>query len=471
MLGVLDHNLTTVAVPLLDPEDFPRSRRIMTGSDRRVVRDDFDSMIFGGKLSADHQIRHGGLASGVSPGNSLSVLASYQSSRLLAEKGEEKRGSLSTSYRSARLLSQLDEASPRLSSSVPEPSHLELNGTKSGLGISPVKSQSSRLSQTRVMETPQTRRTDLLDVTPAPTLPMSTTRTRDASPAPPSEISVDRTISGQSTPRNTSTKRLKTQASKSSFASRFGANWLFGALGGRSQPSFPAPSAATVTRHDVSIDSANRTDSPSPRISSPALPRPVPGAPIITPSTPTLAEAKPTQVTQPLAIASARPPRVPSMDETPTKPRQTGDDTPTPTNPSSKPQTPADSWSRTAQFQKDKSHHIVNPCNPKDNIYASDGRRWRHVNPQSTGEAEEVKWKSICAPACLPLTTDDMPTSQEIDELYELNSYDIACYSDQVSFLIRSDAASANLPLAVMREMASQRLSRESFFQPSIWMS
>jgi hypothetical protein len=54
-----------------------------------------------------------------------------------------------------------------------------------------------------------------------------------------------------------------------------------------------------------------------------------------------------------------------------------------------------------------------------------------------------------------------MPTPDELHEYYEANAYDIACYPDQVSFLVRSDAANMNLPLAVMREMASQRLSRE----------
>lgn len=55
-----------------------------------------------------------------------------------------------------------------------------------------------------------------------------------------------------------------------------------------------------------------------------------------------------------------------------------------------------------------------------------------------------------------------MPSPQDIINYYEANSYDIACFSDQISFLIRTDAGQQNLPLAVMREMASQRLARES---------
>jgi hypothetical protein len=72
-----------------------------------------------------------------------------------------------------------------------------------------------------------------------------------------------------------------------------------------------------------------------------------------------------------------------------------------------------------------------------------------------------MKWTSLCAPACLPLTTDYLPTPREISDFYEVNSYEIACFGDQVSFLIRPDVASGNLALAVMREMASQRLSRK----------
>jgi len=55
-----------------------------------------------------------------------------------------------------------------------------------------------------------------------------------------------------------------------------------------------------------------------------------------------------------------------------------------------------------------------------------------------------------------------MPTSQDIINYYEANSYDIACFPDQISFLIRSNVGHQNLPLAVMTEMASQRLARES---------
>jgi hypothetical protein len=57
-----------------------------------------------------------------------------------------------------------------------------------------------------------------------------------------------------------------------------------------------------------------------------------------------------------------------------------------------------------------------------------------------------------------------MPTPDEIATFYEAHSYDIACFPDQVSFLIRPDAAQLNLPLAVMREMASQRLSQNFQF-------
>jgi hypothetical protein len=412
MLGILDHNLTTVTIPLLNPEP---------SRDLQIAHDDFDSAIFGGKMSTDYKVRAGGLSSILSPGNSLSV--SYRSARLLAEK-EEGKSSLSTSYRSARLLSQLGE------SKSPEPSSLvESISEPVQVAVSPVKSQSSL---TRQLETPQVSRRF-----PSPGL-----STRDLSPAPQSE---QQSSSGHSTPR-ISTKQLRNQASKSSFASRFGANWLFGALGGRSQPSFPTSSAETVTRHDVSIET-NRPASPISRISSPAVPRPVPGAPIITPSTPTPQDK---QVTQPLPITTVRAPQPPSEDDA--KP---------PGSVPSRP-TPGDSWSRAAVFQKGKSHVSVNPCNPKDNLDVSvgEGRRWQHLQPTAKDQ-HLIKWKSICAPACLPLTTDFMPTPQEIAELYELNSYDIACYSDQVSFLVRSDAASVNLPLAVMREMASQRLSRE----------
>lgn len=124
------------------------------------------------------------------------------------------------------------------------------------------------------------------------------------------------------------------------------------------------------------------------------------------------------------------------------------------------------SWSKAAasNFNKNKSHVTVNPCNPKENDDTSfgEGRRWQHIKPKPLKESKHlVKWTSLTAPAIFPLTTDLMPTTREIADFYEVNSYDIACYPDQVSFLVRNDAAMVNLPLAVMREMASQRLSRE----------
>jgi hypothetical protein len=113
-----------------------------------------------------------------------------------------------------------------------------------------------------------------------------------------------------------------------------------------------------------------------------------------------------------------------------------------------------------------KSRHVsVNPCKPKANgdTLTGDGRRWQHIRPTPAKDNKQlIKWSSLCAPACLPLTTDYMPTPQQLLNFYEANSYDIACFPDQISFLVRTDTAHQNLPLAVMREMASQRLARES---------
>jgi len=50
--------------------------------------------------------------------------------------------------------------------------------------------------------------------------------------------------------------------------------------------------------------------------------------------------------------------------------------------------------------------------------------RWQHLYPRKP-RASTVKWRSLCTPAAVPLTTEDFPSKQEFESEYENTTYDI----------------------------------------------
>ncbi|KEF53934.1 uncharacterized protein A1O9_09729 [Exophiala aquamarina CBS 119918] len=50
--------------------------------------------------------------------------------------------------------------------------------------------------------------------------------------------------------------------------------------------------------------------------------------------------------------------------------------------------------------------------------------RWQHLYPRRP-RAATVKWRSLCTPAAVPLTTEDFPSRCDLDTEYELTSYDV----------------------------------------------
>jgi hypothetical protein len=107
----------------------------------------------------------------------------------------------------------------------------------------------------------------------------------------------------------------------------------------------------------------------------------------------------------------------------------------------------------------------INPCRPhmRSIEKASKARRWQHALPRPTF-TQDVKWDSIVAPSCLPLTSDMIPKEEELKSQYHEQLYVFDCQANQLSFLLRpptSSHADWDLPIEVLREMASQRLSRK----------
>jgi hypothetical protein len=70
---------------------------------------------------------------------------------------------------------------------------------------------------------------------------------------------------------------------------------------------------------------------------------------------------------------------------------------------------------------------VLNPSNPSANdvLGPSQYRRWQHVFPRPT-HTKTMKWKSLCSPASVPLTTEYFPTKHQLDTEYQQKPYNIS---------------------------------------------
>jgi hypothetical protein len=70
---------------------------------------------------------------------------------------------------------------------------------------------------------------------------------------------------------------------------------------------------------------------------------------------------------------------------------------------------------------------VLNPSNPSTNdiLGPSQYRRWQHVFPKPI-KTKTMKWKSLCSPASVPLTTEYFPTKHQLDTEYQQKPYNIS---------------------------------------------
>ena len=97
---------------------------------------------------------------------------------------------------------------------------------------------------------------------------------------------------------------------------------------------------------------------------------------------------------------------------------------------------------------------LLNPSNPGKAVLDPSSRlgRWQHVFPRPLS-ASNIKWKSLCSPASIPLTTEGFPSSDHVRTAYETRSYSISASSDlQLEDQGRS--------LWLVREMISARFAQ-----------
>ncbi len=95
---------------------------------------------------------------------------------------------------------------------------------------------------------------------------------------------------------------------------------------------------------------------------------------------------------------------------------------------------------------------ILNPCNPSKARIALASRlgRWQHVFPRPL-KTSQIKWKSLCSPAAVPLTTEDFPSAEQLAEEYEEITYFID---------LPNDLKLSETSQSLASEMLAFRLSR-----------
>ena len=95
---------------------------------------------------------------------------------------------------------------------------------------------------------------------------------------------------------------------------------------------------------------------------------------------------------------------------------------------------------------------ILNPSNPSKTKLAETSRlgRWQHIFPRAP-KSSQMKWKSLCSPAAVPLTTEEFPNSDEIEEEYKRESYVVT---------LPEEMDLSEHPHSVVHELLAFRLSR-----------
>lgn len=76
--------------------------------------------------------------------------------------------------------------------------------------------------------------------------------------------------------------------------------------------------------------------------------------------------------------------------------------------------------------------NVLNPSNPKADPENAPGqyKRWQHIFPRRS-KLKAMKWKSLCSPASIPLTTEYFPSKLQLDTEYEQKPYTIAQNLDE----------------------------------------
>ncbi|ORY00219.1 hypothetical protein K493DRAFT_392196 [Basidiobolus meristosporus CBS 931.73] len=105
---------------------------------------------------------------------------------------------------------------------------------------------------------------------------------------------------------------------------------------------------------------------------------------------------------------------------------------------------------------------LIKPCNPTKNVIkiSSHLRRWYHIFPKPV-PIDCTKWTSLCTPACLPLTTDYFPTTDELADFYQEYTYTVSPNEEISAFSYQDTPISdQSITERLLLDMISQRLAQ-----------
>ncbi|CAF9927408.1 GATOR complex protein depdc5 [Imshaugia aleurites] len=95
---------------------------------------------------------------------------------------------------------------------------------------------------------------------------------------------------------------------------------------------------------------------------------------------------------------------------------------------------------------------MLNPSNPSKTKRAVASRlgRWQHIFPRPL-PTSQIKWKSLCSPAAVPLTTEEFPSAEQLSEEYQERVYEVEL-PEKVDL--------SETPRSLIGEMLGLRISR-----------
>ncbi|KAF6232680.1 hypothetical protein HO173_009119 [Letharia columbiana] len=95
---------------------------------------------------------------------------------------------------------------------------------------------------------------------------------------------------------------------------------------------------------------------------------------------------------------------------------------------------------------------MLNPSNPSKTKTAVASRlgRWQHIFPRPL-PTSQIKWKSLCSPAAVPLTTEEFPSAEQLTGEYQKSDYKVE---------IPENADLSEMPRSLITEMLGFRISR-----------
>ena len=95
---------------------------------------------------------------------------------------------------------------------------------------------------------------------------------------------------------------------------------------------------------------------------------------------------------------------------------------------------------------------MLNPSNPSKTRTALASRlgRWQHIFPRPL-PTSQIKWKSLCSPAAVPLTTEEFPSAEQLAEEYQKSVYEVE---------LPENADLSETPRSLVTEILGFRISR-----------